>query len=361
MPVEQTDVLELPQRHGQEGNRWVNYRPTGEEVAAWFASNVRLHEDMSHDDWVSGITLIQATEKVTEIAGFADDNRPIIVPDVQHLYFIPYPKVETRINYFWRLMETEQGTDEKWHGFIMPVAAPNPGGMSVGYNAVKAALPDGSVASLVCYTAKVRVIRGDVTWEEIEEADGVKRKQPFGDMVYDGSPGTKSVPILNRWGKVDENAMARAQTGANGRALGMVSMLVIPGTGVATAEDMQEFQAQGQGSPGAPPAKPDESSGSGRFAEDSDDALRQRAASIIRALEAEHPEALATFQAWARERRHKRLEDIGGAALKGVVKKLEKVQDEARHDPPAEDVPTGIDISGVEEEQPQKEADEAVL
>jgi hypothetical protein len=352
-----SDTLQLPQRVGRIGSSWWNYRPTGEEVAEWFAT-IKLHEGMEHTDWVTGITLIEATQKITEIAGFGDDNRPILVPDVQHLTYVPYPKVDTRIAYFHRLMALREG----WTGFIIPVPAQNPSGMSVGLFAVKAKLPDGSVASLVCCSARVLVIEGTVEWVEQEDADGVKRRYPTGKTVIDAPPGTKSVPILNRWGKADENAVAKAQTGAAGRALGFAGMLVIPGTGVATAEDMQEALAGGQGSPGAPEpvvaAQPDQTA-PGRFAEDDDNALRIRAAGIVAKLQSEYPAEMMAFQAWARERKHKRLEDINGAALKGLVKKLEKVLDEAQRQHPDSEIPTGLDISGVEEEQPkEKEAEE---
>jgi hypothetical protein len=339
------ETLQLPQRVGRIGSSWWNYRPTGEEVAEWFATTT-LHEGMEHADWVTGITLIEATQKITEIAGFSDDNRPILVPDVQHLTYVPYPKVDTRIAYFHRLMSIREG----WTGFVLPVPAQNPSGMSVGLFAVKAKLPDGSVASLVCCTSRVLVIEGDVEWVEQEDADGVKRRYPTGKTVIDAPPGTKSVPILNRWGKADENAVAKAQTGSVGRALGFAGMLVIPGTGVATAEDMQEALSGGQGSPGAPEtatAVPDQSSGSGRFPEDDDTALRTRAADLLRKLQQEHPADLLAFQAWARERKHKRLEDISGAALKGVTKKLEKVLDEAERN--ARPDLGQFDISGAEE------------
>ncbi|WP_410960026.1 hypothetical protein, partial [Salmonella sp. SAL4434] len=53
---------QIPVERGRSGNRWINYRPTAEEVGDWFQT-VPLHEGMEHQDWLSGITLIEATEK----------------------------------------------------------------------------------------------------------------------------------------------------------------------------------------------------------------------------------------------------------------------------------------------------------
>jgi hypothetical protein len=342
-----TDPVQLPRREGQEGNRWVNHRPSGEEVAAWFEANVQLHEGMKHEDFVTGVTLIQQSEKVDEVIGLDDQNRPLIIPEVQHLYFIPYPKVETRIDYFNRLpLESNVGAEEEWSCFLLPDAAADPKGMHVGFSAIKAALPDSQTATLVTYSVRAVIIRGKVEWVEQQDADGVRRRYPTGDFVAYGNPGTKSVPLLDRYHKPDPNALAKAQTGAVGRALGMIGILVIPGTGVATAEDMQDLQAPAAATaPTVPPTVRPSVAAAGDA--ETDDALRRRAAALLKTLEDDHPAALEEFRAWARERNLKALKDTTGAPLKGVVKKAEKLLEAATKESPTP--VADFDISGNDE------------
>jgi hypothetical protein len=244
------EAAQIPVESGRVGNRWINYRPEATEIADWFQT-IRLHEGMEHEDWLSGITLIEATEKHDHIIGFAQDGRPQIMKDVQSLHLIPYTRVDARVAYFNRLMEIHG----ELTGFILPVAAADPKGMAVGFYAMKVALPDGKIATAVCYTARVLVIEGEVEWEEEVDPDGVTRLYPHGKIVMAGAHGTKSVPLVDRWGRFDANAVMKAQTGGVGRALGYAGMLVIPGTGVATAEDMREALDQGA-TPGSPPAAP---------------------------------------------------------------------------------------------------------
>jgi hypothetical protein len=311
------EAAQIPVEHGRVGSRWINYRPSAEEVADWFQT-VRLHEGMEHQDWLSGITLIEATEKHDHITGFASDGRPQVMKDVESLHLIPYPRVDARVAYFNRLMELT----EDWTGFILPVPAADPKGMAVGFYAMKVALPDGKLVSAVCYTARILVIEGEVVWEPEVDPDGVERRYPHGDVILAGAHGTKSVPLVDRWGRFDANAVMKAQTGGVGRALGYAGMLVIPGTGVATAEDMREAQDQGS-IPGSPSAAPDaaEERPSG------DLALRAEAVEIIGLLKERHPEALAEFQAWAKERKFRKLSEIQGPALKGLVRKLQKIRE----------------------------------
>jgi hypothetical protein len=213
------------------------------------------------------------------------------------------------------------------------VAAADPKGMAVGFYAMKVALPDGKMVSAVCYTARVLVIEGEVEWEEEVDPDGVTRLYPHGKIVMAGAHGTKSVPLVDRWGRFDANAVMKAQTGGVGRALGYAGMLVIPGTGVATAEDMREALDQGA-TPGSPPAAPQEPQEPPPGAPAGDLALRGEAVAIMALLREQHPEALAEFQAWARERKFRKLSEVQGPALKGLVKKLQKIRDEVQAEPP---------------------------
>lgn len=321
-----TDVATpaLPRREGREGNRWVNHQPSLEELSEWFAK-IPIHDGMKHEDWVTGLTLIRQTEKTDEIAGFREDNRPIIIPEVQHTYFIPYPKVEARIAYFntyWQL-------DDGHIGFIEPVVAPDSGGMADGFNPMKISLPDGKIATLLCYSAIATIFERDgLETEEREDVDGKRRWYNVGTVVQRSAVGTKAVPILNQWGKVDADAPAKAQSGAIGRALGMMGMLVIPGTGVATAEDMREM-TEGGSPHGAPATQEGLTTGGAQASEaGSDDSIRERIAELHGQLR-EYPDHMRIFSAWAKERGYGNIAEIGGTNLKGIQVKLERELDRA--------------------------------
>src|SRR5204863_2609716 len=132
--------------------------------------------------------------------------------------------------------------------------------------------------------------------------------------------GTKQTPLAKQW--ADDNALMKAETGAVGRALGMAGILVV-GTGVATAEDMQEAAAGPSGAaaassagatlPGEAPApqeagaavpaqveepKPEE----GRTFTD-DGELRAYARELTTAFQDEHPEQWQVFKSWWTEDR----------------------------------------------------------
>lgn len=203
-------------RRGREGSRWYNERPSGEEVAAWFRT-VKLHDGMEHADFVSGITLIQQAEARQTIVGYRGDGTPESVP-VEEIVFTPYPRVETRVSYFWSLCELRG-----WTGRIEPV----------DIDSIDRGLPPGYFRlSLPSANGKDVPLVGRAVIVSINDARG------FSIGTYPSE--TKLVPLL-RNGLVDADAFAKASTGAIGRALGAAGMLVIPGSGVATADDMREL------------------------------------------------------------------------------------------------------------------------
>jgi hypothetical protein len=332
-----SDTVELEVRKGREGNRWVNERPSGEEVAEWFKTAFTPDDEaLGHDHFIGGITLIQATEKTDEVIGFDAQGKPQIVKDVQNVFYVPYPKVETRIDYFRQWMALRND----WLGMIEPVIAPASGGMTEGFNPLKVETTNGNVG-FICCTMRVRVLkRTSVEWHRRKDVDGHRRLHPEGEVIMLGAPGTKAVPMLDRYGKADANAVMKAQTGAAGRALGLAGIFVLPGTGVATAEDVLEAQTQGQTQPvpdasgtGAPAPEPFEDAGK------NDDKYRQDVVEMIAQLESRNPDGLEEFRAWAKERGFTKLNEIGGPELKGVVRKLQGLV-------PAPDVEA--DISGTE-------------
>jgi hypothetical protein len=292
-------------RHGREGSRWYNARPTGEELAQWFAQ-VPLHEGMAHEHFISGIVLIQAEEKSNEVVGYDNDGLPLI-RERKDLVYVPYPKVEARVAYFWKLMEIRQ-----WRGEILPVppVGGDPIGLPPGYFRYSATKPDSKVVNFVGCSMQVKV------WEP-------SRHHSEPTAVMTPPPGSKIVPTATRW-DVDANALMKAETGAIGRALGVAGMLVVPGSGVATAEDMLELAGPPAGAQEPQLPEPETP-----VAPASEEQLREQAARLADELSTLNEKGHTEFQEWARGR-NLRLDTAQGAALRGVVKKLEGLVEAAR-------------------------------
>jgi hypothetical protein len=162
---------------------------------------------------------------------------------------------------------------------------------------------------------------------------------------------SKQTAVLNRRGWADDFAIMKARTGPTGRALGVAGILVV-GTGVATAEDMQEATS-GRRRPGpsrrtsrspCPPSSPqrrraDEAATAAEqpsedaqpelTQEQQDQQLRETALRLRSELQSQHPEAWERYIAWWQQRGHTTLEELTGPALKGAVVKLQRDLDEA--------------------------------
>lgn len=189
----------------------------------------------------------------------------------------------------------------------------------------------------VCCTMRC-VVYDREDYQERWVRDGrSERLVKSGKTIIAGAPATKMVPLLLYPDRVDPFSMMKAETGAVGRALGMAGMLVVPGAGVATAEDMNEAaqqeevggtaespEASAQAPP--PPATAEQ-------AEDEDTKLREEATIAITELRTNFPEAYEEFTAWTRDRGIKNLGDQTGPTLKGLVKKAQKTLDQAKHAP----------------------------
>lgn len=285
-----------PMRSGREGGRWVNARPAGTEVAEWFKENVPMHEGLSHERFLSGITLIPSRTKEDEVVDFNQDGSPVI-KDQWNLVFTPYIKVETRVAYFWALMELHP----EWIGAIEP------------HGGKRNNLPLGffldAQGNLGCQM-QVRLV----------EREGAKfepgTNRLIGTPVMLPPPATKVVRIS------DQNSMLRAETGAVGRALAMAGILVAPGSGIATAEDMQELNEPQLPQPATPVDIPSRG--------DEEQELRDHAAIVIQELEEHYPDTLTQFREWAKSRGFRGLNTLRNPALKGAVRKLESMSNEAR-------------------------------
>lgn len=251
--TDQTD--EFRPRMGREGARWYNARPTPAEVAEWF-STVPLHDKMNHADYVAGISLIQTTEEVTAIIGYTGDG-VAMTQRVPEIVFTPYPRVETRLAYFWNYVATLPGhrgiiEPGKLHG--TPPASELPEGFFI------VALPQtgGEIIYMIGRSMRVRI----------------EDSRTYNIAEYPSE--AKTVPMRLEYGAIDEHAFAKASTGAIGRALGAAGMLVLPGTGIATAEDMLAFQE------GRPPRTPDPTQGAAVKA--TPEAVKERLAGVLAQL-----------------------------------------------------------------------------
>lgn len=230
---------EVQVRKGREGNRWVNERPSGEEVSAWFKDAVDWPEGLDAANYVGGVTLIEGSEKAKEPRGFKDDGTPLFT-ELYNLVFTPYVKVETRVQFFHDLC----ALNPEWEAYLEPVPQPEwASKLPPGFSKVVVSTGTDRATSFICSTMKVTIYkRGTVRYESIAnrrtgEVEVVRR----GEVVKDAPPATKMIPLLNSG--ADPMSLMKAETGAVGRALGMAGMLIVPGAGIASAEDMREAQA----------------------------------------------------------------------------------------------------------------------
>lgn len=300
----------LALRKGQEGNRWVNTRPTADEFKTWFEAAVVLHEGMTHDRWISGITLLEERETTKEVIGFDGENRAQIT-EVTNLVYTPYAKVETRVAYFWAWMQLHP----EWVGVIEPAPASDEvrsHGLPSGFFKFDVAKPEG-VVTYVGYSARVRV-----------------RNREGGHDVFVSPPGTRIVPVLGQR-EADNASMMKAETGAIGRALSLAGILPIPGSGVATAEEMAEMPMSMPGAsvaaalPSDEPARPPSPVATTL----SDDALREQIATAVGRMRDELPAAKTAFNDWAKQRGFGTLDTLSTPELKVSLQQAQKFIAEA--------------------------------
>lgn len=323
-----TEAAVAVPRQGQEGNRWVNQVPSAEELAAWFEKNVKVEGELPHSDYVGGVVLIPATEKSKTVTGF--EGAAPTIEEIENLVLTPYIRVETRLKYFHDLCD-----QERWQGFIeaAPIEEQDP------------KLPPGFFYHLVP-TGENRGVRYiacsmQVTIYEkgsVQERLTKKGKIRTGTIVRIAPAGTKAVPLV-RTGRngsyADDNAVMKAETGAIGRALGMAGMLVIPGSGIATAEDVQEARSQEASGPSPDDAKLPEEVGTVAIvsdpasAPDADEQMREEITTILKAMEDDFPETAAEFKAWAKEKGYGALGDIVSPQLRGLHRKATVMFNEA--------------------------------
>jgi hypothetical protein len=297
---QQTPALAAPTR---EGSRWIGNPPASDEVAKWFKENVRLHDGLTHDHYIGGLVLIPGQEKVKRV----NENGAIF--EVQRLTHVPYVKVETRVAYWWDWIAAAFDGDAV--GELVPVRARKAAdGLPPGFFAYNPTDKAGKVVPHIGCSMQARVIERSVR-------TGVQ-----GKVLFEAPPANKIIAVLNRYGDPDPFATMKAETGAIGRCLGMAGMLVIPGSGVATAEDMQEIAtAQGGAQGEVEAALPTDDGDQGEVADAGD--IRAKIAEHMVRLESEAPAKYQEFVAWAGERRVP-LDDLKDHHLRGVLRQLER-------------------------------------
>lgn len=321
---------ESTRRLGKEGNRWVNTVPSADELATWFAANVKIDEKLDAGDYVGGVVLIPAEEKHKAVVGWNDKGPNI--GEVIDLVYTPYIRVETRLKYFHDLC-AEKG----WLGFIDPAPIEKPD-MVLPPGFFRYAVKTGAdrEARYIACSKRIVIFKEEGFKIELAFADkrtGEQRAVRTGTLIREAPDGTKAVPTLKGYRDnlyADDNAVMKAETGAIGRALGMAGMLVIPGSGIATAEDVQESRVQeGEQTDGpelpsrAVPLPAEEA------VVDTDESMRNEIAKVLGELEESFPDAHAQFIAWAREKGFGRLSETVSPPLRGMHRKVTATRDEA--------------------------------
>lgn len=322
---QQFQLPPIPAESVREGSRWRHHRPVAEEVAAWFKGQP-LDENMAHDDYVAGIVLIPQGVK-TE---YRDDQGRKY--ERYEDTFTPYVQVGTRIAYFHALARAQANVIS----VIRPVKIPLIDDRSSAYyNANMEAgywwhvIGGENPVRYLCCTMRVAHYEREAYLTAPLDTNGERILPP---ALLEGR-STKQVA-----GGPDINQLAKAQTSAIGRALGVAGILVL-GTGVASAEDMMELggavgvlPTEGQptlpglppvaaGAPQPPPADPAAAA----------EQMRGRIREMQSMMQAETPKAWSTFAAWYGERAKQEGWDVSAGlsllnseALKVVMSKMER-------------------------------------
>jgi hypothetical protein len=395
------ETQQKPYDEGREGARWINRKPSGPEFAAWFKDNVKIDDALDVDDYIGGIVLIPAVETVQEVTGL-DGKGEAIIAKRKQLTYTPYPKVETRVQYFWDLLDSK----DEWYGHVEPIDTPRPSAEPI---TVKEQVLDGDrivdretqrVPTIVQTVEQLPpgfFVMSVPVQNEIAHylcasylVEIRERLENDEYRIVRAGRGTKMVPLVTvrTWSsgqsiKPDDNSIMKAETGAIGRAIALAGIFNIPGSGVATAEDMFEaLNAPGAaaqqdsdasppaGGPAAPTAEPAPQKSKEEEQADEHKALVARARTLLEEGK-NYPGVLDAFRDWGQKRNPpiRNLGNLHGAALRGAIKKLEKLVEEGKQraaeqgdTPPAEPTETPTpepeepDVAGHPATQPDEAA-----
>jgi hypothetical protein len=321
----------------RQGSRWLYAPPTEDELREWFRSQ-RLHDGMEHEPYMGGIVLIGASERYRQTMRKRNSEETYVVESERTVH-VPYVKVDTRIAYFWDMVRVLNGGDllGKYLGVIRPVPQhriPDPASpyfnlhLPEGFFRLPVQNKDGNFTNYFGCVRRVAIYERESYVREKNEAvaliEGIATKQTLTGKTW-----------------ADDNALMKVETSAVGRALGMAGILVV-GTGVASAEDMQEFEGGTGGEaaarepslpPAASPQAPGPATGTEPLTPD------QEAASLIAKigenfakLESDFPEQASLTGAGVTEiTKGTPLRDLPLPALKGIAIRVERDLDAARN------------------------------
>lgn len=311
----------------QEGSRWRYAKPSSEEVGAWFGT-VPIDEGLDHKEFVSGVVVIPAAEKVKTPKA---DGRG--TEEKSEATFTPYMRVDTRVAYFHKLAAARDLI-----AVIEPVEVPR---IQSG-DLMNVHMPPGYWWHIVmgesrplkylCCTMRVALYREADYFDDlvVERASGLKSHRELKPVRFGVS--TKQVH-----GGADLNGLAKAETGAIGRALGVAGILVV-GTGIATAEDMAELGDRTQAAAELPASVEPETS----------EALNERLIGLQSTLRP-YAEQWSAFSAWwqerAREAGWRNLSDAPLEVRRGMVTRMQEAIAEGEAAAPAETSPAPQDSS----------------
>jgi hypothetical protein len=301
-----------PLKTQREGSRWRYARPTPQEVSEWFKTQP-LDEGMRHEEYESGVVIIPASEKVKKQRS---DGRG--TEDVYEMTFTPYMRVDMRVLYFRRLAERRR---------LKPVIEPVP---AVRIDDTKSAYFNGNLGEGLWW----HVVRGSdgaavrylaATWR-------VALYEPH-KLANDEGAEIEGVATKQVAGGADINGIMKAETGAIGRALAAAGILVL-GTGLASAEDMQDLASAGP----AGGVEPLDTGRSPAVATDPEEERKQligRPAELEATMRARAPESWTSFAAWWDERKRAEgwanITSVPTDALRGIIVKMERELDAALH------------------------------
>jgi len=189
------------------------HKPSQEEISKWFAG-FKLHDGLKHEQYVGGIVVIENKDRGVST-------------------WMPYVNASAWIAYFWDWVESK-----KYMAFI-EVSDPVP---------VEIDLPGDKKSRQFYITAEV-VVEQEYDHEEPTEVSGITINQKHLRTVRKatGSKQVSPTKVKRGWQgapdtvMADSDALMKAETGAIARALGSLGMLALPGSGLATAEDMVDF------------------------------------------------------------------------------------------------------------------------
>jgi len=172
-----------------------NHEPNAQQIAQWFSTQP-LHEGMKHEHYVPGI---------------------IAIPNDKKTQWKPYINAPTRVMYFWDWCDANADSGEIDVGPPVTRSVEIPG-------------VDGKPAHVHLLSVRATVIVNGS-----RKASGSKQVR---NITAGWHPTQRGVKVMT----ADPDALMKAETGAVARALGMLGMLTLPTSGIATAEDIFDTQ-----------------------------------------------------------------------------------------------------------------------